>query len=122
MLQECWLRCECPSAHMPKSPQSYIEHQQPRFKWKFIMIFGLISWRNKGTEVGGGWKDEPINKILLQILNLLLFAEEASGGLGLFDANDVWFAKQRFIEWKAWYSIVYYWLLTIHLIYRVQQL
>ena len=40
-----------------------------------------------------GWEDESINEILLQILDLLLFAEESSRGFGLPDADDVRLAE-----------------------------
>lgn len=57
------------------------------------MVLGLISRRDEGAEVGSGWEDESINEILLQILDLLLFAEESSRGFGLPDADDVRLAE-----------------------------
>ena len=53
------------------------------------MVLGLVARRNEGAEVRSGWEDESIDEILLQVLDLLLFAEEASGGFGLSDADDV---------------------------------
>jgi hypothetical protein len=57
------------------------------------MVLCLISRRDEGAEVGSGWEDESINEILLQILDLLLFAEESSRGFGLPDADDVRLAE-----------------------------
>lgn len=57
------------------------------------MVLGLISRRDEGAEVGSGWEDESINEILLQILDLLLFAEESSRGFGLPDTDDVRLAE-----------------------------